>query len=182
MNHPTPEACRSVAQVFYTLDEQFKEVGIDAQIDMMNPHLDDNDCGTVGCHGGWYALGKSNVGTNHHRLDSFQSSYVKGAAMMSKDLGLVSKHTMHVYAQDKLEQWADENPEQWGNIYGDSMFASIESFFLQGEFQIGQHRDTEDLSFFGDWWSGVADRIEQENAHNKTKQEIAELRRTGRNI
>ena len=170
MNHPTPEACRSVAQVFYDLNEQFKEAGIDAQIDMMKPDVVSNDCGTVGCHGGWYALGK--LGNEIGKFE--KANYVIGASMMSEDLGISPKNAPHIEAHEKLQDWASDNPKEWGNDQGINIFSSLLAFFPTGT-NLSEHRDTEDLSLFGDWWSGVADRVEQANIK-------AEKRRTGRNI
>lgn len=76
------------------------------------------ECKTIHCVGGWYFL----ACIKRKRLKQLIAdgylywSYDTGADLMAEDLGFAN--------EDKLTDWADENPDQWGNDLGRGMFSS----------------------------------------------------------
>jgi hypothetical protein len=74
-----------------------------------------NTCGTIHCVGGWYAVAVLNPQDAITRI-----SFSDGAHMMARHLGFVSVN--------KLEYWADDNVEIWGNKYGRNLFANISAY------------------------------------------------------
>lgn len=69
-------------------------------------------CKTAHCHGGWYTVAK----INPLRRIITKMNYIEGANIMAKDLGLKSRV--------ELQNWANDNPNIWGNNYGLLMFQS----------------------------------------------------------
>jgi hypothetical protein len=67
---------------------------------------DDHKCGTIHCHGGWYAVAT---------LDNTKFlTFIDGYDKLARDLGM--------NVDGELEHWARLNPEIWGNDQGISMF------------------------------------------------------------
>lgn len=99
-------------------------------------------CGTVHCHGGWYAVAKMSPIKNV--IPSFVT-YTDGANTMAEDLGFTS------YA--KLFAWTDSNREIWGNVNGRNMFTSICAFTP------GDKSHANNLQDIYDHWAEVHDRL-----------------------
>lgn len=70
-------------------------------------------CGTVMCHGGWYAAVACRTFLNF--LD-----FKDGAHKMAQHLGFPNS--------EGLVNWAQNNPEIWGNSHGAVMFADAIAF------------------------------------------------------
>lgn len=70
-------------------------------------------CGSIHCHGGWYAVSTYDLSKEHIR-------YLAGANIMANDLGFDD------YVDLKI--WADTNPDIWGNKHGIEMFLNKEAF------------------------------------------------------
>lgn len=134
MNHPTK------AQVQVVIDNLLKAqelAGGDCPVAMWNGHVDfDHPCGTPMCHGAWYALVRC-------KNEAF-SYYLQGADMMAEDLG---------FQPGLLEEWAEDNPEIWGNEYGRSMFSAEYSFTDDTGPELTS------LSQIIDHWRGVQSRL-----------------------
>jgi hypothetical protein len=77
----------------------------------------ENLCGTVHCHGGWYAVA---VKEWQKEPKSTFISYTLGAGKMARDLGFE-------WMTD-LEHWAEEHPRLWGNIHGAGVFSNPMAF------------------------------------------------------
>lgn len=69
-------------------------------------------CGTVHCVGGWYAVAV--LDTTGPEVD-----YNDGANALAAHLGFQDRYL--------LEQWAEQNPEIWGE-YGKCMFYGVEAY------------------------------------------------------
>ncbi len=134
MKHPDPEKCRQLGQIF--LDLHIKKP--EAEVDMLETKF--NQCGTVACHAGWYAVAR---GLNLTVDYNFQSS----SDDMAKYLGLEGGY--------ELRQWANANNKLWGNRDGYFLFSSSDAF---GVDSLSYKPLT--LDKIGNHWLAVADRIE----------------------
>ena len=116
-------------------------------------------CGTVACHGGWYALMTARTANNYRwhtnenlgykilRNDKdIPVGFLAGRRQMAQDLGFETP--------EELEDWARHNPEIWGNIHGLRMFASNTAFGIPND-------DTMTLKQIARHWHNVADRLEE---------------------
>ena len=99
-------------------------------------------CGTIHCHAGWYAIAK-----NLH--EKREVSFTHGAIQMSIDLG--HKGDM----DSSLINWADKNPEIWGNNDGDGMFSTRRAFSHPTKRPEG----AENLQHIIDHWTEVYERV-----------------------
>lgn len=97
-------------------------------------------CGTVHCHGGWYAIAVCDLESNY-------ISYIDGAKQMARDLGF--KYAI------ELEVWADENKWIWGNNMGYYMFSSPRAFF-SFHIRSGGAKTLQDIV---DHWEDVKQRL-----------------------
>ena len=122
-------------------------------------------CGTIACHAGWYLLAKlheaDDVGwaeDEDHPLSLTNKAgsyrgFSEGLRLLMQDLGY-GEH-------GDLKDWAERNPELWGNRNGDGMFSNPLAFKSDAEWYI----TVKDIA---EHWLAVADRIE---ALNKPKVE-----------
>ena len=71
-------------------------------------------CGTVHCFAGWYLIAsRLEMGdTFRPRMFSCPTSFETGKIKMEKVLNV------------SLQKWANENPNLWGNRYGDDVFTN----------------------------------------------------------
>ena len=74
----------------------------------------DNLCGTPMCHGGWYA---ASIGLWGSKVIH---SYAAGASAIAAHLGFNNV--------EDLREWASNNANLWGNIWGRGMFYDIDAF------------------------------------------------------
>jgi hypothetical protein len=74
----------------------------------------DFSCKTPMCHGSWYA-----AISFPHQL--WRISFSDGADLMAKHLGFNR-------GKNELTNWANANPEIWGNENGEFMFSEINAF------------------------------------------------------
>jgi hypothetical protein len=72
-------------------------------------------CGTIHCVGGWYA-----VATLYGRK---RLTYSDGANEMASDLGFSGG-----FGISDLENWAESNPDIWGNRYGYNLFCNENAY------------------------------------------------------
>lgn len=94
-----------------TVIDNFKKV---LPLAVQENHLDlmegavnqDHQCGTVHCIGGWYAMAICDI--------SKPIDWTHGALVMVDHLGFDRR--------SDLNNWAEENPDIWGNKCGDSVF------------------------------------------------------------
>ena len=119
-------------------------------------------CNTVACVAGWYLLAcvsearESADGIKWEWYESeaeglFRSGvsvdWTEGAAMLATDLGC------GIGGRQRLERWARENPELWGNHEGEHMFGLASAYGFW-------NRDYLSLAHVIAHWRAVADRIE----------------------
>lgn len=102
-----------VQKVIDTFEKVLKEYP-QAKLDMEQGCVNNpfHICGTVHCHGGFYAIGACDL--ENHPI------YIHGADQMAKDLGLEDNQ--------ELERWANDHPKEWGNEKGRYMFINETSF------------------------------------------------------
>lgn len=72
-------------------------------LDFCEGYLTETPCGTVACHGGWGCV-----------LFDITGDYEAGGNAIAKFLGF--------YDMEQFQDWAADNPEFWGNDYGEDMF------------------------------------------------------------
>ncbi len=159
MQHPTPEQVQTVIDNFESIKHLVKDK---SQINMSEPsvkssgncELDDAGyaCGTVHCHGGWYAVAL--IQNNSLDIDGLEYvSYSEGAASMAAHLGFDD--------EIKLQRWAGQNPSIWGNEYGDSMFY-VEAAFVGVVYNdLDELMEIEGMQTIIDHWKGVKKRLEE---------------------
>lgn len=111
----------------------------EGHLDMYESKVNINHpCGTVHCHGGWYAVATCNL---RQSLD-----YESGIRIMKFDLGFDSECL--------LNKWADDNPDLWGNIYGACMFSARKAFISPT-----RPYGAKNLQDIIDHWTEVRDRL-----------------------
>lgn len=101
-----------LADQFLKMAEKFMPYAADEknELDMSECNVVEHACGTTACHGG-YAILALNIKSRF---------YDSGANALARYLGFPSR--------EKLEVWARNNPQIWGNDYGDEMFSSGYAF------------------------------------------------------
>lgn len=137
--NPTPEACRAVANQIRKAIEEYPNMKLDMHEGRVKSL--DHACGTTHCHAGIFLLGEDNF--QMHEINGFWD-YTQGIQLMTERLGFAHK--------DDLRDWAKNNPELWGNENGYWMFSEVDAFNY-----------AKSVSEIADWWSDVADRIEEYN-------------------
>ena len=94
-----------MAEVFDKAATFFEnEVG---EIDMGKIDIDNNECATVGCVGGWLAIYYKGYG---------EYNYIEGANKFAEDLGFTCPIELTAFFEDR--------PDLWNNVHGGSMFDS----------------------------------------------------------
>ena len=133
-----------------------------------------DDCGTVACHAGWYAMAKMKDLEN---VKFLHDSSMNNRFLLYKEDELITfDDGIHLMARDmgfeegwELREWAEYNPEIWGNDYGYAMFSCDgEKAFGYSEFStagvikgIDENEDILDLEKIVSHWRNVADRLEK---------------------
>ena len=127
-----------------------------------------DDCRTIACHGGWYALGRlmDNPAVQWRRDADFPPDdtgetlmaerpdgavtpvmYYEGGHALARDLGFMNAPA--------LKGWAERHPELWGCRHGERMFAG------DGAMAFGRPPHTPiRVSEIVDWWLAVAERLD----------------------
>jgi len=118
-----------------------------AKIDMQDTRWSGSDCGTTGCHAGWFAWARSKVhfvDYDHANIKYYVYNY--SANEMAEFLGFEDRY--------ELEYWGENNEKIWGNSFGDDMFTSAKAFGKEN------CNDSLSLKTIGLHWLKVADRAE----------------------
>ena len=101
-------------------------------------------CGTVHCHGGWYAVAVADL--------SNKVDFYFGAERIGEDLGFDNSNNA---ADIKLALWARNNKLFWDSQDGSLMFNCASAFTSDS-----RPKGAQSLSDIVDHWLEVADRIE----------------------
>lgn len=149
--HPTPEACRAVAAQIRNALKKYPDMGLDMMEERVKRPAHqthwcgtEHACGTVHCHAGTFLLGAEDLDTSRESI-----GYEEGVLLMIGMLGFKDDDDR---PQDKLEDWANDNPARWGNSNGSYVWC------YEGAFD-----GATNVSQIADWWDDVADRSEKLN-------------------
>lgn len=151
---------KNVLKVIRNLTNALPLAAMENHLDMNEPRVNRNfSCGTIHCHGGWYAIGSGLT-----KDDKKFIVYTNGAHQVALDLGFDSDGgvppilgiSIEIIA---LQQWANDNPEIWGNAFGASMFTRRIAFK-----SANRPQGAMSLQDIVDHWQEVYERI-------KTKEE-----------
>lgn len=109
-------------------------------LDMMECEVNNgHTCGTIHCHGGWYAIAACDL--------SYEMNYMSGSNNMARTLG---------FGRDTdLERWAQQNTSLWGNNEGACMFCDEEAFYHKTKRPEG----AKTLQHIVDHWQEVYERV-----------------------
>ena len=167
--NPSSEKIFAVAQTFVDAQAAYPDGKINMSLGGIRK--DKTECGTFGCHAGWYSVGKA-IGRLKFNADKttlggdmlcFKNNvpvnYDRGQHKMAWDLGFKTIYD--------LLDWAEEYPEVWGSRHGDKMFESSKAFggdddslsFYDHSF-VGETLRGSPVAFFAGWWNNVAKRVE----------------------
>lgn len=147
MKHPTSDAIAEVINVFKKVLPMATEHHLDMTDGRVN--TDNHQCGTVHCHGGWFAVGACDA--------ILLLDFLDGAKELARMLGFRGKYD--------LVLWAKDNPKRWGNPYGAEMFCDSIAFYHRTKRPYG----AKTLQHIIDHWEEVRKRtIEAE------KKEVAQ--------
>ena len=177
---PRIEGIKKIAETFRKVAKEHG--GNDgSEVDMSVTSINQTECGTCACHAGWYALA-----TTEHEWDGSYAhfkdekggwapaiTYGYGADRMAEAAGYESRY--------KLEEWAHENPEMWGNGYGGGMFSDSRAFgyfeYDEGGDEEGGGRPEGDgtpqsasfhIGAIADHWEGVYERLCEKARQKRT--------------
>jgi hypothetical protein len=122
MKNPTVKQVDFVIEKLQLVIEQACE---EDAFDMGEVRVYDNkkdkyECGTVHCVGGWYAVANMNRQVIKDKVKKGYVDYEHGVNLMAQDLGFRNG--------DILANWAEENPEIWGNEKGYYMFDIVNAY------------------------------------------------------
>lgn len=136
MNHPTSQ---QILRVINNFKKVLPLTTLPAHLQMMEGAVNINhSCGTVHCHGGWYAVAACNVDE--------PLCFTDGAKKLSNDLSFNDWFA--------LELWARNNYTIWGNNYGENMFSGRIAF------KSSDRKDgAMNLQHIIDHWTEVYERI-----------------------
>lgn len=103
-------------------------------------------CGTVHCHGGWYAIATLMDVIKVNAVD-----YGDGANKMAEDIGFDVSFSVG----EPLCTWAKKHPELWGNNNGEYMFSAAMAFYHKDKRPCGA-MNLEDII---NHWEDVYERV-----------------------
>lgn len=139
MKHPTSEAVLNVIN-------NFKKV---LPLAKRYDHLDMKAisvCGTIHCHGGWYAVATCDL----RKIEDLY--FTHGVVQMEIDLGLEHIKGSLFFS---LQYWAVANHYLWGNECGGLMFKDALAFYHKDKRPFG----AQNLQHIIDHWTEVYERL-----------------------
>ncbi len=108
MHTPSQEQWQKVIDTLKSVLPMAKKEG---NLNMDYGIVNGESCGTICCVAGWYMVAK----TNPDRVDLLKNDdWILGKRAIAQDLGFETG--------EFLKQWADNNPQLWGNTDGYGMF------------------------------------------------------------
>ena len=131
----------------------------DMIVDMEQGDIDEGPCKTYACHAGYYALAciseDTELGRDRRMMFNKKAAqqnqaYEYGIHWLSKDLGFINE------SYNCLGDWAENNPDLWGNEDGARMFYCESAFGIS----VGNEDYQFPLQRIIDHWRAVADRID----------------------
>ena len=116
--HPPSERFFELSTLYYQLHSTFSK----GKVDMTSVHIpyDKHKCGTPACFAGWFRIG---IQTFLNKKEPAFFSYSAYASRMAKFIFPEQNWNKH-----DLCNWANQNPEIWGNISGSFMFSVADAF------------------------------------------------------
>ena len=117
MENPTVKQVNYVIDKLESVREQASEEGaLDMNETNVYSEKHKYECGTVHCVAGWYAVANLNRQVIKDKFNQGCVGFDDGANLIAQDLGFGWSYP--------LKNWAEENPEIWGNEDGFEMFES----------------------------------------------------------
>lgn len=139
MQHPTSKAVFEVVERFKSV-LPLATLPRHLQMGVSKVNECGHECGTVHCHGGWYAVAVLPIA-------DAEFGFQDGSERMAKDLGFESDM--------QLEEWASKFPEIWGNERAMGMFCDCTAFIHIKK----RPRGALNLQHIIDHWQEVGERL-----------------------
>ena len=109
-----------------------KEGMLDMQQVRVNYNFKKDTCGVPHCLAGWFTIAiKNRRAVKSALLTARYCSYSYGAEIMANRLGFKN--------HDDLRHWCYNNPEIWGNDYGNELFSATYAYNHKGFSGIIKH-------------------------------------------
>lgn len=118
-----------MAEVFYRTGMWFDGLPEEASVDMSETYSDSeaHKCSSPACFGGWLSIMFSTEKVSGLRY------YYNGASMFAKELGFIYEGFAKEHGNAvELTEWAQRNPEIWGNSRGRNIFSNGTAFAEKG--------------------------------------------------
>lgn len=147
MKHPTVKQVQTLIDYLKKIEDVANKPHA---FDIMENRVQINHhtCGTVHCVAGWFCVAiKNDDPIIKKRIEGNFCTFSDGYRAMSEILGF-----RDVY---RLETWAEDNPDIWGNEYGDNMFYHL--FAYNGL----QNYTKNPMTIIIKHWEDVRDRIQE---------------------
>lgn len=159
MTHPNADRMEEMGNKFIDIHQAEKMSSRNLNFD--ESFVDEKSrCNTVACHGGWGSVIFDLWKENSSLACVEYQDYISGANAIADFIGFKRFGGMR-FNSTYFEDWAEENPELWGNEWGEKMFG------LDGYISFGFDRKGEcTLEDIGNHYIQVAARIRQESAKN----------------
>jgi hypothetical protein len=144
MNQPTKKQMQTVIDNLKKIEDLANNP---KSLNMMEYRVQSitHDCGTVHCVAGWYVVAiRDNDDYIKSRIKSKKCHFHHGAYRIAETLGFETL--------DELEEWAEDNPEIWGNQDGSYMFSEESAYN-------GMAERTDKMSCVIEHLEGVRDRL-----------------------
>lgn len=139
MEHPDVNRLREAIEAMKAVVAERPELHV---IDIDSTYMP--TCGTPGCHAGLTKCALDYLGVPPFLSNYSDYEYLYEADRFARYLGFKE------FAN--LVDWAEYNPNIWGNSYGQFMFTSRRAF--------NEDSDTFPSKHIIDWWEGVLERLE----------------------
>ena len=108
-----------------------KEGMLDMQQVRVNYNFKKDTCDAPHCLAGWFTIAIKNRRSVQSALTARYCSYSYGAEIMANRLGFRN--------DDDLKHWCHNNPEIWGNDYGNALFSATYAYNHKGFSGIVKH-------------------------------------------
>ena len=187
---PSSADCFRIAELLETAATQLSQDTFPPKVLMRATDVWQEECGTCACHAGHYLLAKCLLGENesgytlrrrHDVLDDSlflvddqdePTCWSTGATAMAIDLGFGHPTTKHFGPAVQLMNWAQNNPDLWGNTKGHQLFNNPSAFFTPSS-PVDVHPPYQvTIEQIIDHWKGVAKRLQAREQSNQSANSV----------